>query len=91
MTISSKDRETTLLPGATAVTTKLSTVRSYALKPLCPKRMAEADAADAEVIALTDEISRLMRRPPRHAEERPARPNSNRPSVCRRKPRKVPQ
>lgn len=63
------------------------------LKPLCPKRMAEADAADAEVAALCEELSQVMRKMPHNKtiDARPARGVSNRPSVRRRPVRKAPR
>lgn len=94
MTISSKDRRTTL-PSACALAESdsraLSSISHLRMKSLCPVRMAEAERADAEVVALAEELSQLMRKPlaKKVQQERPRRGNSDRPSVCRRKPRKA--
>jgi hypothetical protein len=76
---------TTLLPPAASH----SVERGEAFRPSipalpCPVRMAEADAAAVEVYQLCEEISQVMRRAPRK-DTRPARGNSERPSVPRRK------
>jgi len=59
------------------------------LKALDATRMAEAEAASDEVVAMCEEISRLMSKPKTAAAKKTApRGNSNRPSVPARPRRK---
>ena len=60
-----------------------------ALKPLCPVRMRAAEAAEAEVAALCEELSQVLRKPVAKA-PKASRGVTNRPSVRRRPVRKVP-
>ncbi len=77
-------KTTVLPPSSTPVAHKGASLHPR-LKPLCPKRMAEAAQAEREVAALCEELSQTMRKLPAH---RPARGVSNRPSVRRRPARK---
>lgn len=93
MRIVDKCPSTTILPPSAPHLTGDHVSLHPKLKPLCPKRMAEADAAEAEVAAICEELSQVMRKMPNRpvAEARPARGNSNRPSVRRRPVRKAPR
>lgn len=67
-------RATTLLPPTSPPShARGARVRALALKPLCPVRMAEADAADREVYDICEEISQTLRKLPENVQRTPVR------------------
>ena len=88
----SRSSTTVLPPSSFSAAARADSIKPARLQPLCPVRMAAADAAEREVAELCEEISRVVRKPPAKKPEAAARGNSQRPSVPRRKVRKaVPQ